>query len=137
MNINMFDSVKNWLHEFIRKRSKLVVVQFEPLQTENATLQFDPNSFFIPESYLVRSSNVGVGISEILKKNKFSLLTHTYIHTRNYDVLQCTKTMYYNVLDMYKNTGNNTKITYYYQAKGFASGPQTPQNLPPLTCSHD
>ena len=45
--------------------------------------------------------------------------------------------MYYNVLDMYKNTGNNTKITYYYQAKGFASGPQTPQNLPPLTCSHD
>ena len=90
MNINMFDSVKNWLHEFIRKRSKLVVVQFEPLQTENETLQFDPNSFFIPESYLVRSSNVGVGISEILKKNKFSLLTHTHIYSQ-------LITMYYNV----------------------------------------
>ena len=38
--------------------------------------------FFIPGSYLVRSSNVGVGISEILRKNKFSPRTCTNAKTR-------------------------------------------------------
>ena len=73
MNIDMLDSVENWLDEFIRKSSELVVVQFQPLQTENAS-KF--NLFFIPRCYLVRSSNVGVGISEILRKNKFSPRTY-------------------------------------------------------------
>ena len=79
MNIDILDSVKNWLNEFIRKSSELVVVQFQPLQTENAS-KF--NLFFIPRSYLVRSSNVGVGISEILRKNKFSPRTCTNAKTR-------------------------------------------------------
>ena len=39
------DSVKNWFNELIGKNLKLVVVQNQPLQTKNATLQFDPTSF--------------------------------------------------------------------------------------------
>ena len=39
------DSVKNWFNELIGKNLKLVVVQIQPLQTKNATLQFDPTSF--------------------------------------------------------------------------------------------
>ena len=45
MNIDMLDSVENWLDEFIRKSSELVVVQFQPLQTEKASLQCVLNSF--------------------------------------------------------------------------------------------
>ena len=76
MNIDMLDSVENWLDEFIRKSSELVVVQFQPLQTEKSTPSMCSKLFFIPGSYLVRSSNVGVGISEILRKNKFSPRTY-------------------------------------------------------------
>ena len=42
---DMLDSVKNWFNELIGKNLKLVVVQNQPLQTKNATLQFDPTSF--------------------------------------------------------------------------------------------
>ena len=35
MNIDMLDCVKNRLNKFIRESSELVVVQFQPLQTEN------------------------------------------------------------------------------------------------------
>ena len=31
MNIDMFDSVEDWLNKFIRKASQLVVVEFQPL----------------------------------------------------------------------------------------------------------
>ena len=79
MNIDMLDSVKDWLDEFIRKSSKLVVVQFQPLQTECSIL-FGIIFHSRVLAYLVRSSNVGVGISEILKKNELSILTYILMY---------------------------------------------------------
>ena len=64
MNIDVLDRVENRFNKLIRKSSELVVVQFQPFKAESINpicFRF----FLFLESYLVRSSNVGVGIWEI------------------------------------------------------------------------
>ena len=61
MNIDVLDRVENRFNKLIRKSSELVVVQFQPFKAES----INPICFrfiLFLESYLVRSSNVGVGI---------------------------------------------------------------------------
>ena len=65
----------------------------------------------------MRSSKVGVGISEILKKKKMF----------SSDIFKYTSF----------DAKHEEKVTDYYRARDFASGRQTPQNLPPPTCIRD
>ena len=64
MNIDVLDRVENRFNKLIRKSSELVVVQFQPFKAESINL-ICFRFFLFLESYLVRSSNVGVGIWEI------------------------------------------------------------------------
>ena len=64
MNIDVLDRVENRFNKLIRKSSELVVVQFQPFKAESIN-QICFRFFSFLESYLVRSSNVGVGIWEI------------------------------------------------------------------------